>query len=87
MQIQVVLFQFLEDPIGDGDDLRFGFAHGCGTLAWAAPRLGLALSIWGGEGRSAEFDGMLRHLWVDTLVLDPAHLPLLVHRFVKVGAR
>lgn len=62
-------------------DLRLGFAHGCGTLAWAAPRLGLALSIWGEEGRSAAFDDLLRHLWVDTLVLDPAHLPLLVHRF------
>lgn len=62
-------------------DLRCGFAHGCGTLAWAAPRLELALSIWGEEGRSAAFDDLLRHLWVDTLVLDPAHLPLLVHRF------
>lgn len=62
-------------------DLRLGFAHGCGTLAWAAPRLDLALSIWGREGRSAAFDDLLRHLWVDTLVLDPAHLPLLVHRF------
>lgn len=62
-------------------DLRFGFAHGCGTLAWAAPRLELALSIWGEAGRSAAFDDLLRHLWVDTLVLDPAHLPLLVHRF------
>ena len=62
-------------------DLRIGFAHGCGTLAWAAPRLGLALSIWGEEGRSAAFDDLLRHLWADTLVLDPAHLPLLVHRF------
>ncbi|WP_068425410.1 amidohydrolase family protein [Janibacter terrae] len=62
-------------------DLRIGFAHGCGTLAWAAPRLALALSIWGEEGRSAAFDDLLRHLWVDTLVLDPAHLPLLVHRF------
>lgn len=62
-------------------DLHFGFAHGCGTLAWAAPRLGLALSIWGEEGRSVAFDDLLRHLWVDTLVLDPAHLPLLVHRF------
>ncbi|MDP9823714.1 amidohydrolase family protein [Nocardioides massiliensis] len=62
-------------------DLRMGFAHGCGTLAWAAPRLGLALSIWGEEGRSDAFDDLLRQLWVDTLVLDPAHLPLLVHRF------
>lgn len=62
-------------------DLRIGFAHGCGTLAWAAPRIGLALSIWGEGGRSAAFDDLLRHLWVDTLVLDPAHLPLLVHRF------
>ena len=62
-------------------DLRIGFAHGCGTLAWAAPRLRLALSIWGTPGRSEAFDDLLRHLWVDTLVLDPAHLPLLVHRF------
>jgi aminocarboxymuconate-semialdehyde decarboxylase len=61
--------------------LRFGFAHGCGTLAWAAPRVGLALSIWGEEGRSDAFDDLVRHLWVDTLVFDPAHLPLLVHRF------
>ena len=62
-------------------NLRIGFAHGCGTLAWAAPRLTLGLSIWGEPGRSAAFDDLLRHLWVDTLVLDPAHLPLLVHRF------
>ncbi|MEU3269314.1 amidohydrolase family protein [Saccharomonospora sp. NPDC006951] len=62
-------------------ELRFGFAHGCGILAWAAPRVGLALSVWGEEGRSAAFDDLLRHLWVDTLVLDPAHLPLLVRRF------
>lgn len=62
-------------------DLRIGFAHGCGTLAWAAPRLGLALNIWGERGHSDSFDDLLRHLWVDTLVLDPAHLPLLVHRF------
>ena len=61
--------------------LRLGFAHGCGTLAWAAPRVELALSIWGEEGRSEAFDDLVRHLWVDTLVLDPAHLPLLVHRF------
>lgn len=62
-------------------DLRMGFAHGCGTLAWSAPRLSLALSIWGDSGRSAAFDDLLRHLWVDTLVLDSAHLPLLLHRF------
>lgn len=62
-------------------ELRIGFAHGCGTLAWAAPRLNLALSIWGEDGHSHAFDDLLRHLWVDTLVLDPAHLPLLVHRF------
>lgn len=62
-------------------DLRVGFAHGCGTLCWAAPRISLALDTWGEPGRSAAFDDLLRHLWVDTLVLDPAHLPLLVHRF------
>lgn len=62
-------------------DLRLGFAHGCGTLPWVAPRVALALSVWGTAGRSAAFDDLLRHLWVDTLVLDPAHLPLLVERF------
>lgn len=62
-------------------ELRIGFAHGCGTFAWAAPRLNLALSIWGEEGQSDAFDDLLRHLWVDTLVLDPALLPVLVNRF------
>lgn len=62
-------------------DLRIGFAHGCGSLAWAAPRLSLGLSVWGEPGTSAEFDELVRRLWVDTLVLDSAHLPLLVHRF------
>lgn len=62
-------------------DLRIGLAHGCGTMAWAAPRLKLAAQIWGQREVHAGFDDLLARLWVDTLVFDPAHLPLLVHHF------
>jgi aminocarboxymuconate-semialdehyde decarboxylase len=62
-------------------ELRIGLAHGCGTMTWAAPRLKLASRIWGDPELHAAFDELVRRLWVDTLVLDPAHLPLLVHRF------
>jgi aminocarboxymuconate-semialdehyde decarboxylase len=61
--------------------LRIGLAHGCGTMAWAAPRLKLAARIWGHRDIHAAFDDLLARLWVDTLVFDPAHLPLLVHHF------
>jgi aminocarboxymuconate-semialdehyde decarboxylase len=61
--------------------LRIGLAHGCGTMAWAAPRLKLAARIWGHSEVHAAFDDLLARLWVDTLVFDPAHLPLLVHHF------
>lgn len=61
--------------------LRIGLAHGCGTMAWAAPRLKLATRLWGDPRAHAEFDELMGRLWVDTLVLDPVHLPLLVHRF------
>jgi aminocarboxymuconate-semialdehyde decarboxylase len=62
-------------------ELRIGLAHGCGTMAWAAPRLKLASRIWGDPRVHAAFDELVGRLWVDTLVFDPAHLPLLVHRF------
>jgi aminocarboxymuconate-semialdehyde decarboxylase len=61
--------------------LRIGLAHGCGTMTWAAPRLKLAARIWGHAEVHADFDDLLARLWVDSLVFDPAHLPLLVHHF------
>jgi aminocarboxymuconate-semialdehyde decarboxylase len=62
-------------------ELRIGLAHGCGTMTWAAPRLRLASRLWGDPELHAAFDELVGRLWVDTLVFDPAHLPLLIHRF------
>ena len=61
-------------------NLRIGFAHGCGTLPWAAPRLKLAVRLTDTRLHAA-FDELLTRMWVDTLVLDPEHLRLLVRRF------
>lgn len=60
--------------------LRVGMAHGCGTFGWAYPRLRRAHQQWG-EGPVVAVDQRMRSLWVDTLVLDPEHLRLLVDRF------
>lgn len=60
--------------------LRVGLAHGCGTFPWVYPRLRLAHQVWG-TGSVEAADARTRSLWVDTLVLDPEHLRLLVHRF------
>jgi aminocarboxymuconate-semialdehyde decarboxylase len=40
----------------------------------------LADQVWG-NGDPAAADARVRSLWVDTLVFDPEHLRLLVHRF------
>lgn len=61
--------------------LRIVLAHGCGTFAWAAPRIALAWRQAAPDGRSGRFDDLVRRLWVDTVVFDPDHLPLLVTRF------
>jgi len=61
-------------------DLRVVLAHGCGTFPWAYPRLRLGASLTD-NGDLARFDELVRKLWVDALVFDPAHLGLLVHRF------
>jgi aminocarboxymuconate-semialdehyde decarboxylase len=61
--------------------LRIGLSHGCGTLAWAAPRLKLGTALTADPGRQETFDELVARLWVDTLVFDPEHLRLLVHRF------
>lgn len=60
--------------------LRIGLAHGCGTFGWVYPRLRKAHGLWG-VGPVEAADERMRSLWVDTLVLDPEHLRLLVHRF------
>ena len=60
--------------------LRVGLAHGCGAFPWVYPRLRLAHQVWG-TGSVEAADARTRSLWVDTLVLDPEHLRLLVHRF------
>jgi aminocarboxymuconate-semialdehyde decarboxylase len=64
--------------------LRIGLAHGCGTFPFAYPRLLRGASLPAGSvvlQESAQIDLLVRRLWVDTLVFDPSHVPLLVERF------
>jgi aminocarboxymuconate-semialdehyde decarboxylase len=65
--------------------LRIGLAHGCGSFAWAYPRLVRGASMNPANGSpdviGAHAESLLRRLWVDTLVFDPEHLPLLIQRF------
>jgi aminocarboxymuconate-semialdehyde decarboxylase len=56
--------------------LRVALAHGGGAFPWVYPRLRMAA-----EGSGERWDALARRLFVDTLVLDPAQLPLLAHRF------
>jgi len=60
--------------------LRLGLAHGCGTFPWTYPRLRLGAEIWC-HVDAARLDSAVRRLWVDSLVLDPEHLRLLVRLF------
>jgi len=52
--------------------LRIGLAHGCGTLAWAAPRLKLGTRLGERPELYDTFDETISRLWVDTLVFDPS---------------
>ncbi len=61
-------------------NLRIGLAHGCGTFAWAYPRLELGAQITE-QTSTIMFDDLVRRLWVDSLVFDRAHLGVLAHRF------
>ena len=54
--------------------------HRCRAIPWLYPRMRLADQVWG-NGDPAAADARVRSLWVDTLVFDPEHLRLLVHRF------
>jgi len=60
--------------------LRVALAHGCGTFAWSYPRLRMAAQL-GGAADSGRYDELVRSLWVDSLVFDPEHLRILIHRF------
>lgn len=61
-------------------DLKIVMVHGCGAFAWLYPRMSVADVVWsGGDATAAE--ERVRSLWVDTMVFDPEHLRLLMHRF------
>jgi aminocarboxymuconate-semialdehyde decarboxylase len=60
--------------------LQVLLAHGCGTFAWAFPRLSRGASL-GGDSSSGDHEQLIRRLWVDTLVFEPEHLGLLARRF------
>jgi aminocarboxymuconate-semialdehyde decarboxylase len=75
--------------------LRVALAHGCGTFPWSYPRLRRGATL--GPGRAGatgartdgatgartdgDTDALVRRLWADSLVFDPAHLPVLFERF------
>jgi aminocarboxymuconate-semialdehyde decarboxylase len=61
--------------------LRVALAHGCGTFAWAFPRLRVGSQMSPTPEIGARYAELARRLWVDTLVLDPEHLRLLALRF------
>jgi aminocarboxymuconate-semialdehyde decarboxylase len=65
--------------------LRVGVSHGCGTFPWSYPRLLRGASLRPASEAidvlSAHTDSLVRRLWADTLVFDPAHVALLIERF------
>lgn len=60
-------------------DLRIALAHGCGTFGWAHPRLRYFAGREPARGQA--LDELVRSLWVDSLVFDPALFSVLVERF------
>ena len=60
-------------------DLRIALSHGCGAFPWTHPRLRYFATLRGADGPA--LDDLVRHLWADCLVFDPAHLAVLVERF------
>ena len=61
--------------------LRVCLAHGCGTFAWAFPRLRLGSQLGADPTVVDRYADLARRLWVDSLVFDPVHVGLLVERF------
>jgi aminocarboxymuconate-semialdehyde decarboxylase len=60
--------------------LQVLLAHGCGTFAWAYPRMKLGAALFSGAD-TGRLDAVVERLWVDNLVLDTGQLRLLEHRF------
>jgi aminocarboxymuconate-semialdehyde decarboxylase len=65
----------------DCPNLKVGLAHGCGTFAWAYPRIANGSTLLPGSKPPDATEEMVRRMWVDSLVFDPLHLPLLFERF------
>lgn len=64
--------------------LRLCLSHGGGAFAWLYPRLRMWATTIGVDGYRADpsaLDALVRRFYVDTLVFDPAHLPLVSSRF------
>ncbi len=70
----------LGGSLGQLPDLRIGFSHGCGTFAMAWPRLQLGAEIFEKQD-VAGLDQLVRRVYIDSLVFDPALLGTLVERF------
>ena len=71
--------------LADHPALQICLAHGGGSFPWCYPRLRFR-RLFGGaadeaEALGGELDRLVRRLFVDSLVFDEAHLPLLGHRF------
>ena len=60
-------------------DLRIALSHGCGTFAWAHPRLRYMAAR--DPLAAAHYDELVRHLWVDALVFDAPLVDVLIERF------
>lgn len=61
--------------------LRVGLAHGCGSFAWTYPRIARGATMGPSPRPLASTKELVRSLWVDSLVFDPVHLPVLFDRF------
>jgi aminocarboxymuconate-semialdehyde decarboxylase len=61
--------------------LRICLAHGCGTFPWALPRMTRGASMAPHAPSPKRVGELVRHLWADSLVFDPLHLPVLFERF------
>ena len=62
-------------------NLRVALAHGCGTFAFAFPRLRIGSQLTPTPEIAERYEDLTRRLWVDSLVLDPEHMRLLARRF------
>lgn len=62
-------------------DLRIVLAHGCGSFAWSYPRIARGATMLPRPMPIGAADDLVRLLWVDSLVFEPLHLPVLFARF------